>query len=474
MKDTRLEKDNQAKSPLWRGDLGVCFSKLSFQNTLKKLTSTKTSILPLVTFRILFGILMAISTIRFWANGWIEDLYITPSFHFKFYGFHWIENIGEPYIYFVFAFILLTSILIVLGLFYRAAIITFFFLFTYVELIDATNYLNHYYFISLIAFLMIWLPANQHFALDTYIFKKKASEVSAWTINILKLQIGILYFYAGIAKLNSDWLFQALPMKIWLPAHENFPLLGHLFTQQWTAYAFSWAGAFFDITIFFFLISKKTRPWAYLAIVGFHLMTWLLFPIGMFPFFMIGLTLIFFSANFHKQLLSFFGLNKVLDEGNHQKEIFTKKTTKLTVILLSLWIGFHLLFPFRYVLYNNSLFWTEQGYRFSWRVMLMEKAGYATFYIKDSASDRVAIADNSRYLQPNQEKMMSTQPDFILQYAHLLAEDYTRQGFVAPSVTAEIYVTLNGRPSQLFIDKDVNLAQINDSFSSKNWILPLK
>jgi hypothetical protein len=38
--------------------------------------------------------------------------------------------------------------------------------------------------------------------------------------------------------------------------------------------------------------------------------------------------------------------------------------------------------PLRYLCYPNELFWTEEGFRFSWRVMLMEKAGYATFKVK--------------------------------------------------------------------------------------------
>ncbi|MEP4947841.1 MAG: HTTM domain-containing protein, partial [Flavobacteriaceae bacterium] len=36
---------------------------------------------PLAVFRIFFGLMMLGSIIRFWANGWIESLYITPSFH---------------------------------------------------------------------------------------------------------------------------------------------------------------------------------------------------------------------------------------------------------------------------------------------------------------------------------------------------------------------------------------------------------
>src|SRR5690606_9919756 len=119
----------------------------------------------------------------------------------------------------------------------------FFVLFTYVELIDKTYYLNHYYFISIVGFLLIWLPANRAVSLDARLNPVLASwQVPAWTVNILKLQLGIVYFYAGLAKINPDWLLEALPLKIWLPARAHLPVIGEWFSQLWVAYAFSWAG----------------------------------------------------------------------------------------------------------------------------------------------------------------------------------------------------------------------------------------
>ena len=55
-------------------------------------------------------------------------------------------------------------------------------------------------------------------------------------------------------------------------------MVGPLLGEVWAAYAFSWAGAFFDLTIVGWLIWRRTRPMAYLVLVAFHLMTYLLFP----------------------------------------------------------------------------------------------------------------------------------------------------------------------------------------------------
>ena len=43
---------------------------------------------------------------------------------------------------------------------------------------------------------------------------------------------------------------------------------------------------------------------AYVAVVAFHLMTALLFQIGMFPYIMILSTLIYFSPQFHEAVLA--------------------------------------------------------------------------------------------------------------------------------------------------------------------------
>lgn len=83
---------------------------------------------------------------------------------------------------------------------------------------------------------------------------------------------------------------------------------------------------------------------------------------------------------------------------------------------------------------------------------------------------REGIVDNSDFLNPHQEKQMSMQPDLILQYAHFLKDHYARSGVFDPKVRAEVYVTLNGRPSRLYFDPGMDLTQWKDSWKHKFWI----
>ena len=116
--------------------------------------------------------------------------------------------------------------------------------------------------------------------------------------------------------------------------------------------------------------------------------------------------------------------------------------------------------PFRHICYSGNLLWTEEAYRFSWRVMLMEKAGYANFKVIDPETGKRFYINNGNFLNPLQEKQMATQPDFILEYAHFLKRYHQQWGIKNPAVYVESYVALNGRTSRQFIDPTVDLTKI--------------
>ena len=216
-------------------------------------------------FRIGFGLMMLFSIIRFWSYGWIEKLYLKPDFHFSYYGFEWVKPLGD-WTYLLFVICGLSAFFVAIGFKYRLAIITFFLSFTYIELMDKTTYLNHYYFISILSFLMCFLPANAYFSIDAYRRNFQYDQIPRWCIDSIKLLLGIVYFYAGLAKINSDWLFKAMPLKIWLPSKYDLPFIGeNLMQQEWFHYAMSWGGMFYDLTIPFFLLYRKTRILAFLS-----------------------------------------------------------------------------------------------------------------------------------------------------------------------------------------------------------------
>lgn len=419
---------------------------------------------PLISFRLIFGALMIFSTLRFMYLGWIEDHYVTPLLHFKYWGFEWVVTLPVPILYAIHFLMILAAlgVMFMHGIAYRLAAITLFVCFTYTELIDLTYYLNHYYFVSLMCLLLIFMPAQVSPFAD---FKQQV--VPRKSILLLKTQIAILYIYAGLAKINYDWLIEALPLKIWVPANDQLPIIGPIFTWEFTPFLFSWIGMLYDTFIVFFLIWKPTRIWAYITVVIFHTLTGLMFQIGVFPLVMIGIAAIFFSNEWHERFISFFTFKKQIPT----IQLSSNRLPAWWNFIFSLYVAFQLLFPWRYLFYPGNLFWTEEGYRFSWRVMLMEKAGTATFYVKDTKTGREGIVVNREFLNDHQEKQMAMQPDMILQFAHFLGKHYSEKGVHEPEVRAEVYVTLNARPSRLLIDPNRNLMKERDTLKPKDWII---
>ena len=423
----------------------------------------------LAAFRICFGLLMIILIARFFYYGWIDKYFIQPKFHLKYYGFYWVSALPNNGMYYFFALMSIFAIFIAIGFLYRLSVICFFLMFSYFHLIDVSIYLNHYYLISLIAFLLIFVPAHSTFSCDA--LKREIAPVRHIHIDMLRLQLFLVYLFGGIAKLNYDWLVHAQPLGIWLQLRQ-LPFLGRWLQHSTMAYAISYAGLIFDLAIGFCLFKKQIRKYAYPIVIVFHLLTFLLFDIGMFPWLMIFLTSIFFHPTWPISLLSF--LKK---PGKFKIKNKTNKTIDINKIFLTFFLSYFIiqsLIPLRRFLYTGSSHWHEQGFRFSWMVMVMQKSGNLEYQIKLVKSERTYSLDPREYLAAHQVVMLSTQPDLILQFAHTLSKELTTKIQGDFKIYAEAWVSLNKRRAQRLIKKNVNLLDIDEGFKPYNWVTNLK
>ena len=283
-----------------------CPSLLAALDRVAEAGSRPVSAQSAAAFRIAFGALALAAVVRFAARGWIDDLYVAPEHHFTYAGLWWVRPWPDWGMQAHFALMGLAAAGVALGYRYRLSVAAFFLIFTYAELLDRTTYLNHYYLVSLLSLLMIFMPLHRAWSLDAR--RRPPAEgatVPAWVIWTLRAQLGAVYLFAGAAKLNPDWLFHAQPLRIWLSnAAPDAPLIGALLRETWTAYAMSWAGAAFDLAIVGLLLWRRSRLWAYAVLAAFHVLTGLLFPaIGMFPWMMIAFALVFFPPDWPRRLL---------------------------------------------------------------------------------------------------------------------------------------------------------------------------
>jgi len=456
-----------------------------FRNKVIKYIWKEVSIAPLVVFRLFFGALMCYSIIRFYLNGWIESNYILPQFYFPLFDWQWVQPLSGNGMYIIFVVLGISSFCICIGFLYRINTALFFLLFTYTELIDKTYYLNHYYLVCLLSFWMMLVNAHHHFSIDSLLFPKiKRKSVPQWQIVIFKLQLSIVYFFAGLGKVNPDWLFHAEPMRTWLPSKYQLPLLGKIVQYKTTAFLFSWMGCLYDLSIWFFLLLKKTRKLAYLAVIVFHVLTSILFPqIGMFPYIMMVCTIIFFATEWHEKVLSTIQkyyskvFKKVTTVSSSSLEL--PKDIKLTfkLKLISLGLGLYVLLqlylPFRYLYYPGNLLWHEQGFRFSWRVMLIEKAGTTAIIVEDPKTKKRKEVKQCDHLTAFQQKQMSSQPDMILQYVHFVGDQFLKEKGYKPQIFVKSNMKLNGRRSMPFINDTVDLYSLKNTYKNRTWVFPL-
>ncbi len=440
---------------------------------LRWLTAPR-DIAALAVYRMLIGGLMCVGALRFMSNGWIERLYVEPSFHFKYWGFEWVQVPGETGLYLLYAGIAVAAFMVAIGAFYRVAIIAFWCLFTYAELMDITTYLNHYYFISLLTLIMCFLSPHRAWSVDAWLRPRlRADTLPAWQTYWLRFQVGLLYFYAGWAKFEFDWLLHAKPLNIWLPPLGGLPLLGPFLEMTWVHFAFSWFAFAFDTTIIGFMLWRRTRPYAFLLILVFHSFTHLFFNIGLFPFIMVFSVLVFFDSDWPRKLLAFLRLPSPPDAPVPARQGAAVPRWKplgagFTIVVLA-FCTVQFLMPLRHWLYPGTVLWNEQGMRFSWKVMLREKSGSLQYFVVTRDGTRIIVTPHE-YLTEHQYREMSGQPDMILQLAHHIRDDYDARGLGPVEVYADSLVSLNGRPARHMIDPEADLAQIEDGLARAQWI----
>jgi vitamin K-dependent gamma-carboxylase len=411
----------------------------------------------LSAFRFLWGAVCFVAVVRFLASGWIERFYGEPTFFFRHWGFGWLPVLPVPALYALGLGLAACALLVAVGLFYRAAAITFFLGFAYLQLLDVTRYLNHYWLVVWMALLFAVLPLGRAWSVDAWRRPALArTHHPAWVLWLLRFQVAVVYGFAGLAKLEPDWLLGGQPLGIWLSARHDTFLIGPLLAQPWAPLAFSWAGFLYDLTIVFWLSWRRTRVPAYLVVLAFHATTHLLFNIGMFPFLMTVAATIFFAPDWPRRLLG-------------RPPVPSAPAFAATPRWpIALYVALHLAVPLRHFVYPGCVLWNEEGMRFAWKVMVREKHASVT-YLATLPSGKVLTVSPRRYLTHEQDREFAAQPDLILQLAHHVGRDLG-----AVQVRADVVASLNGRPAVRLVDPDVDLLGQRDGLARKPWILPEK
>jgi hypothetical protein len=156
------------------------------------------------------------------------------------------------------------------------------------------------------------------------------------------------------------------------------------------------------------------------------------------------------------------------NRGDDGRRVAAIAWPRLTAGLLAVYAIVQLALPLRPYFSKEPSAWSGRGFNLAWRVMIVEKTGFAEFYAYDPANGRRWKLRND--LTPRQEVMMAQDPYLIRELARRLAKDLRTQGNAGIQIKVNAFATLNGRPSQRLIDSDVDLA----GPLAPGWILALK
>lgn len=462
--------------------------------------------------RLLFGFILLEDFVNF--HDYFVN-YLEPSKFYNTYDFfHWIHLLPNYLLDVFFYGAIGSCILFAVGIHYRLNAMITFLSWTYIFLADKGHYNNHFYLVAMFFFFFCLVDADRW---GTPV-KKKRTTVPYWQVLLFRWQIGIVYFYGGIAKIHYDWL-AGFPMKYWLVDISRAypePFQSLLQTTE-AAYAFSYGGLFFDLTIAFFLLSKRWRRWALIPVVAFHTLNDYMWSIGDFPTIMLASTAIFFAPNwaekmyerYHKtqllkialgiglmlgigyglyisdlfkgtnlyiKLISYPLLAYLFFRGNeYQKEVDANTTTlsrkRISIAFLTVWFAFQLTMPFRHYLYKGNPSWTGEGHLFAWRMMLVDTVdAWRMKVVIPETGEELPIALD-QYINYRQYRKMRRTPKTFLRFAHFIRDKVKESGVENPIIKMEVWKSVNNRMPRLVNDTTLNYAMVPYSATAPvTWI----
>jgi hypothetical protein len=427
-------------------------------------------IASLAVFRAAFGAFLAWEVVRYFRYGWIGSYYVEPEFHFTYFGFGWVTPWPGALMYAHFVVLGLAAVGVMLGLYYRLSAFVLFVTFTHVFLLDQAFYLNHFYLIALLAFLLLMLPADGALSLDARRRPGlKRDDAPAFALWLMRAQVGIPYFYGGLAKLNADWL-RGEPIASWILERTDLPLVGPHLAHPLAGLAFAYGGLALDLAIVPLLLWRRTRAWAFALAVFFHVMNAFLFRIGIFPWLMIAATTIFFEPDWPRR----YGLLPARAGAARPEATRLSPARERAIVAgVAVYLLVQALLPLRHFLYPGDVSWTEEGHLFAWHMKLRDKEATVRFRVTDADTGETWTVRPREHLSRRQARKMAGHPEMILQFAHYLAERGRLEGRTL-EVRALTSASLNGREEQLLVDPGTDLAREPRTLRPARWIVPLE
>ncbi|XP_041825213.1 vitamin K-dependent gamma-carboxylase [Melanotaenia boesemani] len=449
-------------------------------------------------FRCLFGVLMAIDITQERGLSHLDYKYLDGAPVCRFPLFNFLQPLPLDWMYLVYLVMFLGALGIMLGCFYRLSCLMFISTYWYIFFLDKTAWNNHSYLYGLIGFQLTLMDGNRYWSVDGLRRPSiRNAHVPLWNYTLLRTQIFIVYFIAGIKKLDADWvegysmsylahhwLFD--PFKVILPVEVVSLLVVH------------GGGLILDLTAGYLLFFDATRPYAFFFVSYFHCMNSQLFSIGMFSYTMLATSPLFCYPDWPRRFFGSFPsfLSAVLPPTSAEPQPSTscvyhkphpaeqqetptavkaskpRLKHKLGAIFTLLYITEQFFMPYSHFItqgYNN---WTNGLYGYSWDMMVHSRTHqHVKITYKDGKNGEIG------YLNPGvftQSRRWKDHGDMLKQYATCLNHLLPRYNISDPEIYFDIWVSINERFQQRIFDPRVDIVKADWSpFQPNKWLMPL-
>jgi len=365
----------------------------------------------------------------------------------------------------------LCGVLLVFGVATRLAALAAVAICAYGFLLVPQNYLNHIYLFMLYLFLLAVVPCDGAFSLARYWAPLQRWSVqrpaTALDVLLLRVQTDIVLIYAGLVKLNADWL-NLVPLRAWLLGDADRLYYREFLQYDWVIAAANHGVIALHVLGAPLLFFRRTRLPVFILYCAFHLLNHHSFDIGIFPWMTIAASTLFFDPDWPRRLRA--GITRA-QPGEPQFSPLPAGSRGFALFVIG-WLIAQALLPLRHYLYPGDVAWTYEGHRFAWRMKLVDREPVdllAVIHLSDSnlivVSDLFAMLDEDAHT-------VATRPDLALQAAHQMAAKAASE-LGEPVSRVHLYnrVMWNFRPSAFMIDPRQNLLEVQDSIFPATWLV---
>ncbi|XP_040437349.1 LOW QUALITY PROTEIN: vitamin K-dependent gamma-carboxylase [Falco naumanni] len=438
-------------------------------------------------FRAAFGLLMALDVPQERGLGHLDQRFLDGLDVCRFPLLPALRPLPLDWMYLLYATMFLGALGVMAGCCYRLSCAAFLGPYWYLLLLDKTTWNNHSYLYGLLAFQLALLGADRYGSVDgLFRPQKRNAHVPLWNYTLLRAQIFIVYFIAGLKKLDADWV-GGYSMGS-LARHWLFAPFKLVLSEEMTSLLVVHGGGLaLDLSAGFLLFFDATRPLALVFVTYFHCMNSQLFSIGMFPYTMLATSGLFCHPSWPRRLCARCPpwLRGVLPatqpprpspdchyRGRGGARGGLRPRQHLAAAFTILYVLEQLFLPYSHFItqgYNN---WTNGLYGYSWDMMV-----HSRYHQHVKITYRDGLTGEVGYLKPGvftQSRRWKDHADMLKQYSLCLSRLLPRYNVSEPQIYFDIWVSINDRFQQRLVDPRVDLVRAPWSpWSRTPWLLPL-